>query len=168
MNCHRYRCPECDDSLVHLVNRGAHESSSPLGQYVHDKLPNQFYWMDADGVIYKKATRIMRIIEHKFTGQSVSASQLEILPKLATMIRSAAAFERVNEHSGCYIVWTNYEFTEAIVERLKPKLQIETYPAFLIVGDNLKRFMSGDLIDSNDVKRVQHNLGRMVADAGAA
>lgn len=167
MMCRSWKCPDCEDRLIHLVNRGPNESSSPLGQHVHDHLPNQFYWMDADGIIYKKATKIWRFIEHKFAGQTLSNSQVDMLPKLATMIASAAVYNQVQrDESGCFVMWTDTEFTSAVVQRVLPGRDLEFGTAIQLSADKLERFLSGEFVGK--AKKVHHKFGVVIADNEAA
>ena len=78
---------ECGDRLIHQHNRGAHESSSLLGDYIHRCFPQTFYYMDADMVFYKSRDRRLLFAEHKFPGQILKPSQQCLLPLMGRLIQ---------------------------------------------------------------------------------
>lgn len=98
-NCATRHCLDCHDALIHQSARGAHESSSVLGQYVHDHPDKQFYWMDVDGLVYKSSDRRLRFIEHKPLGSVISRGQGRILPILATALDLAKREGIINQGS---------------------------------------------------------------------
>ena len=78
--CGPQTCPDCGDKLIHQHQRKGNESSSGLGQHIHETYPKDFDWMDIDGVIFKSSRRLLRIVEHKEPGKSLSGSQRRVLP----------------------------------------------------------------------------------------
>jgi hypothetical protein len=96
-------CPDCRDRLIHLVNRGPDESSSALGQWVHDRLPHTMNAVDADLAIHARSTRIFRHVEHKLPGQELSAAQREILPLYAEAVADLVARGRLARESGAFV-----------------------------------------------------------------
>jgi hypothetical protein len=109
-------CPKCGANL-----RDKDISHSEFGQYVHDKLPRTFYWSDTDGNSYKKATRILRVIEEKKPGQGLKKSQKCILPLFAEGIDYLISLRRVHEQSGVFIIHTEPPYDSAIVSQICSK-----------------------------------------------
>ena len=105
MSCPQSHCGKCGDRLIHQTARGAHESSSELGQYVHDNVTKFLSWMDVDGVAWEMREDVLRIIEHKSPGQRVSIAQSRILPKLATMLERAVVEGELGQGSGAFVLW---------------------------------------------------------------
>ena len=105
MSCPQSHCGECGDRLIHQSSRGAHESSSELGQYVHDNVTKFLSWMDIDGVAWEMHDDVLRIIEHKRPGQRISIAQRRILPKLATMLERAVLEGELGQGSGAFVLW---------------------------------------------------------------
>jgi len=68
--CPPQRCPVCEDRMIHQSNRGKDESSSAYGQHIHDDYRPMFFWADIDGIIFKRATQIMRKQSGIFVVQS--------------------------------------------------------------------------------------------------
>ena len=105
MSCPQSHCGKCGDRMIHQSSRGAHESSSELGQYVHDKVTPFLSWMDIDGVAWEKHGDVLRILEHKRPGQRISQAQSWILPKLATMLERAVVEGELGQGSGAFVLW---------------------------------------------------------------
>lgn len=80
---------ECGDQLIHASRRGMHESSSLLGQYVHDNFDRVFSWIDVDALVWKRSKRRLLIAEHKYPGQQLSSAQREVLPLLGRIVALA-------------------------------------------------------------------------------
>ena len=165
--CRRWECPDCRDQLIHLVNRGADESSSEFCQYIHDELPNEFFLVDNDATIYKKKTRIMRELEHKYVGQSLSRGQCDVLPIKALNMRAAVDNGLVDEVSGVFVIWTDAPFSSAVVQRVLPLRRMELGRSFQIDGEQLRRFLSGER-RTGAAREVEHNLGRITTFVEAA
>lgn len=88
-SCYEHHiCPCCGDRLIHQNRRGPHESSSAIGQFVHDKLHRRHTWIDIDGLGWKRSYRRLTLVEHKFIGQFLSDAQRELLPILARALAS--------------------------------------------------------------------------------
>jgi hypothetical protein len=143
MNCHGQTCQGCSDRLVHLTNRGPDESSSPLGQYVHDSLPNTFFWMDSDATVYKMRTRIWRQIEHKFYGQDLSKSQETMLPTMARMVQTEVAAGNLDDSSGVFVLWSDPQFTNSTVSRVIPSSTLALGSAVYLDAERMSAFLSG-------------------------
>lgn len=84
--------------------RFGHDSSSRIGQYVHDNMPTTFYWSDIDGECYKKSTRIYRIFEEKKAGQRAKGSQRFFLREHAWAIEKGVKEGRYAEGSGVFLI----------------------------------------------------------------
>jgi hypothetical protein len=143
MNCHGRNCPDCNDRLIHLTNRGHDESSSPIGQHVHDNLPNTFFWMDSDATVYKMRTRIWRQVEHKFYGQELSKSQETMLPTMARMVASEVAAGNLDDASGVFVLWSDPQFTNATVSRVIPAATLALGSAVYLDSERMDAFLSG-------------------------
>ena len=101
------QCPSCGDRLIHLSRRGQHESSSVLGQFVHDSIHRNMCWLDIDGVGWRSPENILRIVEAKRPGRDVSFSQKTILPILARGLELLVADEQtpaVADGSGVFVL----------------------------------------------------------------
>jgi len=117
--CELVLCPDCGDRMLHLRNRGPHESSSAIGQYVHDVYPITFDAVDSDLTLSARSTRVLRHIEHKFPGQQISNSQRRVLPLIAEGITSLVARGRLHRESGVFLViWEVEPETPAVVRRV--------------------------------------------------
>lgn len=111
-------CRECGDVVIHQSNRGPHESSSAFGQFVHDKLRNEMYWLDVDGISYKKKTRMLRVIEHKPRHGNLSDGQKEVLPLLAKAIQILAATRLIHRDSGVFLVQSDHPHDVVFVSQI--------------------------------------------------
>ena len=105
MSCTAQMCRHCGDALIHQARRGAHESSSELGQFVHDNYQTSFYYMDIDALTYSFSTGIMRIIEHKKPGDLVRGSQKSCLPLIQESIEHLVSAGRLAQGSGVFVLW---------------------------------------------------------------
>ena len=115
MACRKIVCPDCGDELIHQSKRRGGESSSALGQHVFDTLGKDFYFCDIDGVVYKVAHQLMRIIEHKPVGKELKGSQLHILPLLAEGVSHLISSGSLHERSGVFVVNSDPPFRNAVV-----------------------------------------------------
>ena len=113
MRCGESFCQTCGDALIHQSRRGAHESSSELGQFVHDNYWTSFYYMDIDALTYSFSTGILRIIEHKKPGDAVRGSQRTCLPLLQESIEHLVSAGRLAQGSGAFVLWMNCEQPES-------------------------------------------------------
>lgn len=119
--CRSRTCPECGDALIHQTQRGPHESSSPFGQFIHNSLGNTFYRVDDDQAShYKRATKVLRHIEHKFTGQIQSPGQVVVMAKWALAIRELVYMKDVHPESGSFVVYSDPPFTRGVIHRVDP------------------------------------------------
>lgn len=132
-------CPRCSERVVHLRRRG-HESTTEYGQHIHDDLPNHFFWSDLDMVVYRKSSRVLRVIEHKLPGGRLSPSQEAILPLLQLGVESLIERDLVATGSGAYIIESDPPFTSALVTRRKDGL------AKRLSGPDLVAFESGLIV----------------------
>ncbi len=119
MSCQPVRCPCCGDVLVHQTHRGAKESSSSYGQHIYDSYPKDFYFCDIDGVIFKRATSIMRILEVKKPGQGLKPSQSTILGILGLCLEMLIRHGQINNQSGVFRVCGEPPYSEIEVTPLK-------------------------------------------------
>lgn len=140
-------CPNCGDRLAHHHNIGSNESRSGFGQWVHDNLPNEFYFMDGDAFVYKAKTQVLRFLEIKNIGDELKDSEHVILPFLATAIwalKHSPFTYKLNKESGVFVVWTESPYDYGIIQEVKlnggrgKKLKLE--------GQEWLRFISGELM----------------------
>lgn len=167
MGCERTDCPYCGGALIHQDKRGNGESSSAYGQHIHDDHENSFFWADVDGVIYKFATRIMRIIEHKPVDGSLSKSQRTILPLLAAALDVLVAEDVLDPDSGVFLVQSDPPYDTARVRRYRRDADGTWIPgtstdAVELTGEDLRHFETG-----MPVSRPQLS-GRAVEEPDAA
>lgn len=116
-------CPDCGDILIHQSNRQEDESSSEFGQYVHDRGERdrswrEMYWLDVDGVICKKRTQVLRIIEHKNRADDLSDGQKHVLPLLAKALQLLVATRLIHSQSGVFVVYSDHPHDSARVRQI--------------------------------------------------
>ncbi len=116
-------------------------SHSAFGQWIKDNLPNTFFWADIDGISFKRATRILRVIEEKRFGQELKDSQKKILPLLARGVDCLISSGIVHEESGVFIIHTESPYTMATVSKIYAS-GVEG-PRFTIQRDEIKSFIAG-------------------------
>lgn len=85
--------------------RNGDQSSSPFGQFVHDRLPTTFYAADIDLVCYARVTKILRLFESKHPGQSLKPSQRQLLPMFAAWVEGSVRRQKIAVGSGVFVVW---------------------------------------------------------------
>lgn len=150
MTCSNQSCASCGDRLVHQTSKSAHESSSALGQYVHDNYAKDFYYADIDAAVYKRATGVLRIIEHKHTGQSIRPSQKSILPLLSIAVQGLVQAGLVHPESGVFTMYASDPFDIAAVKRVSSGAKsadwASTDGAALLTGSLLTAFLTGQVI----------------------
>lgn len=146
--CGDSNCPDCGDRLIHQTDRAMNESSSAYGQHIHDTYGNQFFWADIDGVIYKMATGIMRVVEHKPRGGTLRPSQSRILPMFAAAVDVLAVEEVINADSGVFVVNGDWPYSSATVRRFRRDQDGLWVPGRIVdgvelTGDDLVNFETG-------------------------
>ncbi len=144
--CTSRNCPDCGDRLIHQKSRTNEESSSALGQHIHDEFPKVFDWMDIDGVIYKSSKRLMRVIEHKDPGRQLSRSQSRVLPILAMGIQSQIDAGLLHERSGVYVTWTSAPFGTASVAQVLPGEHLALSPTVAMGSADFSMFKTGEIV----------------------
>lgn len=147
-------CPECGDEMIHLANRGPHESSSAFGQYVHDrgevdKRWREMFWMDIDGAVRKNRTRVLRIFEHKPMAGALSTGQKEVLPLLAKALQLLASTGLIHPQSGVFVLRSDHPHELMQVQQIKGWQYAETWPLTTMSGDLLHDFLCGEVIDES-------------------
>lgn len=123
--------------------RDPDQSSSPLGQWVHDKLGKNFYAADVDLVCYAKSTKILRIFESKHPGQRLKPSQRDLLPMFASWVARSVSLDKLSPHSGVFVVWFDEER-----ERVE---QIRQVGPFGVLSGPLE--IGGELADDSPLGR---------------
>lgn len=80
------RCTSCGDRLIHQYNRGLRESSSSLGQFIHDNYPHDFWAGDIDQYQMRRTDKTIRLLELKRPGGGLRPGQRVLMPMLAAGI----------------------------------------------------------------------------------
>jgi len=138
MKCPVQHCPTCKDRMIHQTKRQSDESSSAIGQFVHDRLSKKLYWADIDGALLKRANRVLRAVEHKFRGQDLRPSQRAVLPILAEAIDVLIERGRVHPDSGVFVLTADPPFDDGYLRQIggqKVKGRIR--------GKDVKNFLEG-------------------------
>lgn len=144
--CATRNCPDCGDRLIHQKARTHSESSSALGQHIHDEFPKVFDWMDIDGVIYKRSTGLLRVIEHKDPGRRLSSSQSRVLPILALGIQSQIDSGLLHERSGVYVTWAMSPFGTASAAQVLPNQNLAMSPTVCMGSADFAMFKTGEVV----------------------
>jgi hypothetical protein len=137
-------CDASQQRLIHAERRGWHESSSELGQHVHDHLPRDFDWVDIDAGIYTRRHRLLRIVEHKLPGGNLSRAQMDILPLMADAIYLLAKAGRIHPHSGVFRTAGFAPFRELHVSRITSLGDLLNVGR--LSGPALKGFLTGEIL----------------------
>jgi hypothetical protein len=129
---------------MHWGPMGPHESSTALGQWVHDSIPRDFWFKDDDVrpehfTVGKVSTHIFREIEHKFRYQLLSIGELELMTLQARAIQSLVDRREVSPFSGAFVVYTDPPYVTAAVEKIHPD-GTKSLPIRLM-GEQVKRFI---------------------------
>jgi hypothetical protein len=146
----RIVCRGCGDRMIHQSNRQAHESSSRFGQWIHDEFGRTFYAADIDLVVFKKQTRILRVLEHKPTGGSLSEGQKRILSLAAIAVKVLALTRMIDSESGVFVVWADM-WSDASMESWPKFIDVKEHDGHFsarLEGEEMAKFLSGEhLID---------------------
>ena len=150
-------CPDCGDTMIHQNNRQEHESSSEFGQYIHDRgerdpVWRQIYWLDVDGIVYKKKTKVLRIIEHKNRGGSIRDSQETVLPLLAKAVQLLVATRVVHHESGVFVAYSDHPHTSALIQKVDgwAARAKNKWPNAELAGQQWDNFLLGELVLSGE------------------
>lgn len=98
--------------------RDPNVSNSDLGQWIHDNLPVTMFFIDLDGVVYKKKTGILRIIEQKQPGQALKPSQRVILSFFATAVDLLIAQNIIGKRSGVWVLWGEPPYASVTIQKI--------------------------------------------------
>lgn len=129
------KCPHCNNEFD--MPRDPNISHSAFGQWVHDNFPNNFFWSDVDGIVFKRATRILRVMEEKRPGQTLKDSQRTILPLLARGVSRLVDLGIIHPQSGVFIIYTEPPYTTATIS------QVDNYINKELSTDEFKSFITG-------------------------
>jgi hypothetical protein len=139
-----HQCPRTAQRLIHAVRRGQDESSSELGQHVHDNYPRTFNFLDIDAGIHKRATGVLRIVEHKLPGQTLSRSQCDVLPLLANALVLLAKSGLIEPRtSGVFQAAGFAPFAEMELRRMNALGELSK--PVVLSGRPLDLFLTGEL-----------------------
>lgn len=145
--CDAGTCARCGDRLIHQTRRGADESSSAYGQHIHDTYPRDFYALDADLVTFRDADGVLRVVEHKFPGQSISGGQRRVLRLLALGIAELARWGHIRDESGAFLYTAGAPWDRAVVQRITPSTTGPALgPPVELTGRQLREFNTGRTI----------------------
>lgn len=150
MTCKQQICPECGDKLIHQTKRGQHESSSAFGQHIHNDYRKTFFFFDIDGVIYKLASGILRVVEHKEPGKCLSRGQTSVLPILSFAVDQAIRSGWLHPESGVFVTSSAYPFEVGDVRRVMPVLQLRLGPRRSLNRQQFNQFKTGKPIDEGE------------------
>ena len=120
--CKDYRCPECNDRLIHQHRRGRHESSSAFGQWVHEKVPAQMDFSDTPdwSAVRQRTDPPLYIgIEHKTLNGKVSESEQFTLPRFAKMVELATP-HIWHPESRVVVLYCDPPFDKAYMQEVTP------------------------------------------------
>jgi hypothetical protein len=106
--------------------------------------------MDIDGVIFKSSRRLLRIVEHKEPGKSVSGSQRRVLPILAMGIQSAIDDGLLHNRSGVYVTWASAPYGTASVAQVMPTQSMNLGPTIAMGTAEFAQFKTGCLVFGGD------------------
>jgi hypothetical protein len=98
-----------------IFSKGADQSTSLLGQLLHDREPRKFDVFDMDCVVWKSEYRCLRYFEEKLPGEDVSKAQSRNLGMLALMIKIAVAVG-VLKDGGVWLVRFDTDCVEDVTD----------------------------------------------------
>ncbi len=137
--------PEREWEVINFAER-SDVSHSEFGQWIHDYFPNTFYCMDIDAIVYRRKTKVLRILEWKKSWQKLKASQRCILSLLARAVKHLIALNLVSCQSGVFLVLTDPPFEKAIVVQINGSWRKE------LAGGQWRKFVAGQIL--NPAKKV--------------
>ena len=122
-------CDDCGDRLIHQFNRGIDESSSALGQLIHDHVTKATTVVDADHQLvdgrqleavesqlhqlhFSSDLPRLRLLEHKPIGGQLSRAQRWIMPIWRDLIQLGVRTSQLSTESGVYRVDASPPFIE--------------------------------------------------------
>ena len=147
MTCVDRWCPECKDRMIHQNNRGEHEASSGILQWIHDNVPRVMDVIDDDGnphgfdIIRRKIRpRLWRRIEHKHRAGKPRDSQTELLPIIAASIAGSITRKMLHPASGVFIVWADPPFNSGRIAIVHPHLPFRHADPAELSGTPWKQF----------------------------
>jgi hypothetical protein len=133
--CNRqHSCYDCGDKLIHQFHRGAHESSSALGQLIHDHVTRKTSIVDVDyqiisGVLtegvegeihqlhFSSDLPRLRVLEFKKLGGSLSRAQSWIMPLWRDLIEAGVRIGILSKQSELVLIEGDPPFKEIRMTR---------------------------------------------------
>lgn len=110
-------------------HKGPDESTSLLGQLLHDREPRVFDVLDLDCYVHKISRGCHRYFEEKLPGEQLSAAQYRNLKYLATALHLAVMYDGIAADSGCFVVYMPVDRVDLAtadvmfdVQRIRPGL----------------------------------------------
>lgn len=135
-------------------SKGQDESASRTGQFCHDHLPRTFDVVDVDCVIYKRATSMMRIVEEKLPGETISVAQSHVLTKLASLIELQVRGKLLPDGSGVFVVWHMNPIArlseagdddDVVIQKVPPhRLDMDRMPTWRGKIRDIRSWLSGE------------------------
>ena len=154
--CPVVSCESCGDAMVHQSKRRSTESSSAYGQHIFDDYTHSFFFCDVDGVVYKRDTRILRVIEHKLPSKKLKPSQTTILSLFADAVASMIRDGNVDAQSGVFVINITDPWETGLVTEIRDKSKMEKGVRCLdrgyLTGDRLRAFETGMPVNWDYVK----------------
>jgi hypothetical protein len=72
--------------------------------WVNDACSHEMYFMDGDGIAYRRHNRTLRLFEYKHPGETLSKGEGCILPIFSALIRLGVKSGRLSSGSGAYVI----------------------------------------------------------------
>jgi len=91
---------------------------NPLKIKIHDEAPHIMYLTDVDAVLFRKRSRILRILECKYRNEPVRNSQKTVLPLLAKLVRLGVEMGILSVGSGVFVTRFDDGDTSVLVEEV--------------------------------------------------
>jgi hypothetical protein len=142
-SCAKQRCEKCGEELIHRDNRQAHESSSGLGQHIHNKGPKHIGFSDIDGVVHKRnvdGKEMLLLIEQKNWRHTMNRSQYEILKTLEKCIELGKKHLNLHPDSGLYLLWGDVKEGAPVYPWHRRQIDSKDYEQILNDDDLFNQF----------------------------
>lgn len=130
--------------------------------YVATALPLDFYYQDIDGSMFKRDTRILRVIEAKWNREAVTNGQKTQLPIYAAMVEWAVERQMLAQTSGVFIVraiddsWDRVTVTRVLPN---PDLAYKLSSSVILEGNVARAFQGAREMESTTWKLFEQAAG---------
>lgn len=147
-------CNQCGGRLIHQ-ERGAHESSSTLGQVIHDWLPETGFGItDIDAVSYRNfhGKTTLRLFEMKSRNGGMGTGQSAAMRAIGQLIELGQKNGVLTQHSGAWLLRGDAPFTEVQAKSLTPSRHDPVAP---LTPEQLARLL---MCETNWLPAVQGSM----------